>query len=154
MKVPFYRRKFIVNPQVQYFFAAISTFAAIGNLIFFVLASTLLKNKIVDEVQELDPQTKKIVMDVIKNFYSSLVTGVVIFNIFTILISFVLGVLLLNHIAGPIYAITKKINDHIEGREERTPIQLRKNDFFKELSEAINRLFEKINKEKEKPEKS
>ncbi len=147
MKKPLLRTRFIVNPRLQYMFAGMAAFISIGNLLFFVLASALLEKKVHEEIQSLDPEAKKFALIFIESVFNPLVQGVVVFNIFTILISFVLGAILLNHIAGPIYAITRQITQFLAGEPRRHPIKLRKHDFFKELSDAVNQLLEKVEKD-------
>lgn len=144
MKTQFLRTQFIVNPRLQYTFAGIVAIASLTNLIFFLTAITILENRASENLQSLDKDTKLFVASLIEDLLTPLVHGIIVFNIFTTLVSFILGAILLNHIAGPIYAITRQINHFLNGDSGRKPLTLRKHDFFKELSIAVNQLLDRL----------
>lgn len=59
------------------------------------------------------------------------------------------GIMVSHRIAGPVYRMIKFLDSLSEGNYERR-IKLRKRDELKDLAEAINRLVERLDKEKKK----
>jgi signal transduction histidine kinase len=124
---------------------------ALGNLAFFMLAHSMIEDKILIDAKSLDIQTQQFMTEYIKSMMSSFAQTVIVFNVFAILVSFILGVLLLNHIAGPAYAVKRHLDELAEGKQPQAPLKLRKYDFFVEVAESVNRLAAKIISDKKDP---
>lgn len=143
IKINTRRRNYVINPRLQYMVAGGFVIIAIFNLLFFVLAFTAMQNKAAEEVKSLDPATREVVLSYVQNISEPLMSSVIIFSLFTLLIAFGIGAMLLNHIAGPIYAIKKQIDEVLVDGNPRLPIVLRKHDFFSELADSVNKLLAK-----------
>lgn len=150
MKLKIHRRTFIINPRLQYFVSAVFGLVSVGNLVFFMFVHSKLEQKMSEEIKSLDPQSQQFLNEYIQGTMHSFYQTVIVFNIFAILVAFLLGALVLNHIAGPVYAIKKQLDDIVEGKELRAPLKLRKHDFFSEVAESVNRLAEKLSLYKNK----
>lgn len=150
MKLKIQRRTFIINPRLQYLVSAAFGLVSIGNLVFFMIVHSKLEQKIAEEIKSLDPQTQQFLIEYVQGTMKSFYQTVIIFNIFAILVAFLLGALVLNHIAGPVYAIKKQLDDIVDGKELRSPLKLRKHDFFSEVADSVNRLAEKLSLYKNK----
>jgi methyl-accepting chemotaxis protein len=74
-----------------------------------------------------------------------LLTSLLIFSIILAIVFLVWGVIYSHRIAGPLYKLRKWLQETstLEGALER-PVVFRKNDFFKEISSAVNEFIEKV----------
>lgn len=68
---------------------------------------------------------------------------VALFTSLTLVFLALVGILLSNRIAGPLYRVTRHLNDLAEGNASGE-IRLRDNDYFTELAEAANKVIRKI----------
>ncbi|OGS33505.1 MAG: hypothetical protein A2474_08725 [Elusimicrobia bacterium RIFOXYC2_FULL_34_12] len=82
-----------------------------------------------------DPKVVDRTKIVLPALITAAAVGVVLTGIF--------GLFFSHRLAGPAYKIQKTIEQHLQG-EKVNPIILRKNDEFKDLAEAINKLLVKF----------
>lgn len=127
--VKFYKRRWIVNYQVQFILIGYSLF-----LIFAVVGSQYLFQLLAFQKESGD-------LDTLQN------VRVIIYTAVTILFLIVLfyGFNLTNRIVGPIYRLKEHIDSVNQGKE-MAPFNVRKNDYFREIVEPYNELIKKIRK--------
>lgn len=150
MKLKIYRRKYIINPRLQYLISASFVFVSAGNLLFFIIVHSKLMQKMAEQIKSFEPPAQEFLTEYMRDVMNSFANTIIMFNIFTIFVAFILGAIVLNHIAGPAYAIKKQLDAIVDGSELRSPLKLRKHDFFVEVAESVNRLAEKLNLYKKK----
>jgi signal transduction histidine kinase len=153
MKNFFRRSTFIVNPKLQYFITGSFLTITLINLIFFIIAHSIIETKILNEAQSFDPQSQRYLVDYVSNMLASFKSVFILFSTFTMIIAFAIGSILLNHIAGPAYAIKKQLEDIVAGRKPRQPLILRKYDFFTDIADSVNALTDKLNLIKKEDDK-
>lgn len=127
--VKFYKRRWIVNYQVQYILIGYSIF-----LIFAVVGSQYLLQLLSfhggrDEIESLNSIRIIVYLAVAVLFLIILFYG---FN-------------LTNRIVGPIYRLKEHMEKLNKG-EDVKPFNVRKNDYFREIVEPYNELVKKIKK--------
>lgn len=145
------RKKYIINPKLQYLVPLIFAFTSFINLVFFIIANSVIKTKIITDAKSLDALSFDFLNQYVSGTMSTLAQAVIAFNVFSIIISFVLGSMLLNHIAGPIFAIKKQIDDMADGKKPQRVLKLRKYDFFTDVADSVNRLEGTLKLEKQDP---
>ncbi len=126
----FFKRQFVVMPQVQYIFIYYSLFVG---AIFFATGSAATA--------------------IVLKFASSDTSEVSLFgrneNILAVLLvvllisSMIFGLYLSNRIAGPIFRIMREMIK-VENIGDMKEISLRKDDFFQEVANAYNKLLRKL----------
>lgn len=126
--VKLYKRRWIVNYQVQFILIAYSLF-----LTFAVIASQLLLHLLALQNENLGPE-------------SVTVLRILIYVAVTILFLIILfyGFNLTNRIVGPIFRLKEHMDSINQGKTPK-PFSVRKNDYFKEIVAPYNKLIEKIN---------
>ena len=139
-----------MNRHLQFLVSAAFALVSGLNLVFFIVVFSKLKENLTDDISYLDSKTQSLINERIMsnlNFLGQLVIG---FNIFSIIIAFLIGSLFLNHIAGPVYAVQRILNEMAEGQKVEKHMVLRKYDFFNDLAQSLNRLIDKTNSENDK----
>ncbi len=142
------RKTFIINPRLQYFIPAFFGLTALCNLIFFILLHSIVKTKVLEDAKLLDPESQQFLIEYLKGLMESFAWHVIIFNIFVFLLTYGLGAIMLNNIAGPVYAIKRRLDELAAGVVPPAPLNLRKTDFFKDVAASVNRVADKIEAEK------
>ncbi len=120
------------------------------NLIFFIFAFSRFTNEVSRQATFLDPQAQSFILEHIQSKLTYFGQIVMAFNLFSLIVSFFLGILFLNHIAGPVYAAQKTIADMAQGKHIESRLVLRKFDFFTELADSVNLLIDKLKSERDK----
>lgn len=136
-------RKIVNDPKLQYGVAAFFVILGLINFIFFVVVLKVFENYLYREIDSLDDSTKKYLLSVLGEISNLVFYLTSIFGLFILCFSFLGGVLLLQHISGPAYALKKFMTEFHEGKKPRYPLTFRKYDFFSDLAELLNKLYEK-----------
>lgn len=125
--VKFYKRRWIVNYQVQFILIGYSLF-----LTFAVVASQMLLHLLALQAENIDAESLKFLR-------------IIIYMAVTILFLIILfyGFNLTNRVVGPIFRLKEHMDNMNQGKEI-TPFNVRKNDYFKEIVEPYNELIKKI----------
>lgn len=131
------------DPKLQYGIAAFFVILGLINFLFFVVLLKALESSIFREINSLDENTKKYLLAVFTEISGLVFYLTLIFGIFILCFSFLGGVLLLQHISGPAFALKKFMTEFANGEKPRYPLNLRKYDFFSDLAQLANRLYEK-----------
>ncbi|HPI39323.1 MAG TPA: hypothetical protein PLJ21_00870 [Pseudobdellovibrionaceae bacterium] len=136
----FNRRTVVIDPKLQ--FGIVSFFVGLSliNIIFFYVAIQLSKNKIIETILSLDPDAQNIMMNSFITQSDILIYSIKMFSVFSLLLAVIMGVVLLNHVAGPAYAIKKFLEELLRGDMTRVPLKFRKYDFFTDISDLLNQL--------------
>ena len=139
------RRKFIIDKRFQFHFVIYCLFISLimaglfGLVLYFshnnmALLSKLVQNGEFDSATSLMLWNKKMI----------LITFVVVF--FINLMAYFLGGIIFSHkVAGPIYKAKLTI-DKLTSGEDVSAIQFRKDDYFKDLEQALNGLISKLSR--------
>lgn len=145
-------RKVVNDPKLQYGIAAFFVVLGLINFLFFVVVLHVLETSLFREINSLDDGSKKFLISAFSEISDLVFRLTLIFGVFILCFSFLGGVLLLQHISGPAYAIKKFMTEFLEDKKPRYPLILRKYDFFSDLAVLANRLYEKyeVNKSKDK----
>lgn len=125
--VKFYKRRWIVNYQVQFILIGYSLF-----LIFAVVGSQYLFQLLAFQKETGDADTLQNVR---------IITYVAVVAMFLIVLFY--GFNLTNRIVGPIYRLKAHMDGINEGKEVR-PFNVRRNDYFREIVEPYNEILKKI----------
>lgn len=136
-------RKIVNDPKLQYGVAAFFVILGLINFIFFVVILKVFESYLYREIASLDDTTKKYLLAVVSEISNLVFYLTSVFGLFILCFSFLGGVLLLQHISGPAYALKKFMTEFYEGKKPRYPLSLRKYDSFSELAELANKLYEK-----------
>ncbi len=145
-KTSIFNRQIINDPKLQ--FGVTSFFVILGlvNFSFFIILFKLLEARILEEINQLDEVHKKYFLLVFNGLSSFVFQSAVVFGIFVIVFSIVGGILILQHISGPSFAIKRFLSDLAEDRKPRYPLKFRKYDFFNDHADLLNQLYEKYEK--------
>ncbi|MBL7671489.1 MAG: hypothetical protein JNM39_13470 [Bdellovibrionaceae bacterium] len=148
----FFRRQVVVNSKLQY--GVVSFFVCLSciNIIFFLFAYWLSQKQIVDGLMGLDGPEQLYALDLLQKQGAAFFRASAMFSLFSVSLSIVLGLVLLNHIAGPAYVVEQYIETWLRGEApKRHPLKFRKHDFFYTLAEKISALYDKIHEGKNNP---
>jgi hypothetical protein len=136
-------RKIVNDPKLQYGIAGFFVVLGLINFMFFVIVLKIFESKLYTEINALDSETSKYMIAVLKEISSLVIYTTSVFGVFILSFSFLGGILLLQHISGPIFALKKFMTEFLEGNKPRYPLSLRKYDFFNDLADLTNKLYEK-----------
>lgn len=136
-------RKIVNDPKLQYGIAGFFVVLGLINFMFFVIVLKIFESKLYTEINALDSETSKYMIAVLKEISSLVMYTTSVFGVFILSFSFLGGILLLQHISGPIFALKKFMSEFLEGKKPRYPLSLRKYDFFNDLADLTNKLYEK-----------
>ncbi len=136
----FKRKKVVVDPKLQ--FGIVSVFMGITmvNISFFMISIYFFQKNIMVDTLSLDENTQKTIFSLFFHESEKLVNKTIIFSILSLSFSSILGVVLLNRVAGPIYLIKRFLEEMLKEDFSRAPIKLRNSDFFSEIGDLINQL--------------
>lgn len=143
-----FNRKIINDPKLQYGISIFFVSFGLVNFIFFIVVLKVCESKLVSEINTLDSATSRYLNQIIIEISNLLFNILSLFGIFTLSISFVAGILLLQHISGPVFAFKKFLSDVLEGKPSRYPLHLRNHDFFSDLADLVNKIYEKFELDK------
>ena len=132
------RTAFVVSKRLQYSFLAIQLVCALiaFGVVFFAADSVLASVKPI--VGSVGTQGKALMQDASRSLRLTIFCA----GAFVIVMMILWGLVTLQKVTGPLYRLYWHMQD--DAREGRlTPVYFRKNDFFKDLSEAYNYLVEK-----------
>jgi hypothetical protein len=136
-------RKIINDPTLQYGVTAFFSALVIINVAFFSIIFKMLESKLLNEINQLDESQKKYFLAIFNDLSQVAFYSILGFGAFMIIFSIFGGILLLQHISGPSYAIKKFLTD-LQGNEKpRYPLKFRRHDFFNEHAELLNKVYEK-----------
>lgn len=138
-----FNRKIINDPKLQYGISIFFVSFGIINFIFFIVVLKVCESKLISEINTLDLETSRYLNQIIIELSNLLFYILSLFGIFTLSLSLVAGILLLQHISGPVFAFKKFLSEILEGKPSRYPIHLRKYDFFSDLADLVNKIYEK-----------
>ena len=127
--VKFYKRKLIVNYQVQMILTAYSLF-----LVFAVVGSQYLLQLLAFQINDSDMES-----------FLALRFTIYFAVIVLFLIILFYGFNLTNRIVGPVYRLKYHMESINLGQDPK-PFSVRKNDYFKEIVEPYNEIIKKIKK--------
>lgn len=136
-------RKIVNDPKLQYGIAGFFVALGLINFLFFVIVLKIFESKLYAEINALDAETSKYLIVVLKEISSLVTYTTSVFGVFILCFSFLGGILLLQHISGPVFALKKFMSEFLDGKQPRYPLSLRKYDFFNDLAELTNKLYEK-----------
>ena len=136
-------RKIVNDPKLQYGIAGFFVALGLINFLFFVIVLKIFESKLYTEINALDAETSKYLIVVLKEISSLVMYTTSVFGVFILSFSFLGGILLLQHISGPVFALKKFMSEFLDGKQPRYPLSLRKYDFFNDLAELTNKLYEK-----------
>ncbi len=135
---PWYKRRYIINPQMQFkivfFLAGIATVAAI--LICVVAYERLITLGSLFNSSLIPPAA---LPEAFKMLANSLMIRLGIIVILMILVFGITGILLTHRIAGPIWKLERNLKKFLAG-EDIPPIGFRRSDEFRELPRLVNEL--------------
>ena len=139
----FFKRKFIVLPQLQWGMAkSISAFGTIliiefSALYYFVLSKMTkdIKVDIIEQCQEYMYLT----LEFSRSIYLLITIG---FSLAAMITLLVWAILFSHKFAGPLYRIQKVLKDHLDGNPTHE-IVIRKGDFTAELADIANEIIKK-----------
>lgn len=147
-------RKIVNDPKLQYGIAGFFVALAALNFIFFVAVLKIFEAKLYAEITNLDEASSKYLHAILSEISNLVLSLTSLFGIFILCFSFLGGILLLQHISGPVYALKKFLTEFHEGKKPRYPLVLRKYDFFTDVADLVNKLYEKYElKDKNNSEK-
>lgn len=145
MNKPIYsiRTNYIINPAFQYRFILYFIFIGLISLGIFYAANLFFFRKLMAEGFQLGLPATHVYFQLLNSQKTLmnqifLITSVIFFFVISLI-----GVFISHRIAGPIYKMTKSLNQ-ISNINDLNEIHFRKRDFFKELSEAFNRFSSRI----------
>jgi hypothetical protein len=147
-------RQIINDPKLQY--GIVSFFVVLGalNFAFFVIILKMVESKMLVEINLLEENARKYFLVIFNDLADVVFKSTLAFGGFVVLFSFIGGVLLLQHISGPSYAIKKFLSDLKTNSNPRYPLKLRKHDFFNEHADLLNQVYEKYELNKNKSDNS
>lgn len=143
-----FSRKIINEPKLQYGVTAFFSALTFVNVAFFVIIFKLLENKILTEINQLEDSQKKYFLAIFTELSQMTFYSILVFSAFMILFSIFGGILLLQHISGPSYAIKKFLSDLQSSSKPRYPLKFRRHDFFNEHADLLNKVYEKYEMDK------
>ena len=143
----YHRKKYIINPKFQYFmlgFSLFQSFVTIG--IIYVLNMRFFDNfKLMG--QQANIPENHIYFQFLKE-QQTYMSHALVEVCLLISASLIVSVVVLSHRnAGPIYRITKHMNEISDGKE-LSDVHFRKKDFFPELAQTFNRMGHKLKRNK------
>jgi methyl-accepting chemotaxis protein len=140
MKKGFRRRKYLINKPLQFIYSGITIYLlligiiVVGITTYYITLDTILS--------QLEAQGGLLqAYEIVRSINSLIAKRVGILLLTVMVFAFILAVYYLHRLAGPVYRIEKTLNDMAEGKEV-SPVVLRKQDFFKSLAEALNKIIE------------
>jgi hypothetical protein len=143
LEVIFKRRKIVINPRLQY--GVVSFFLGLSclNVFFFVFAYWLSQEQIMSGFDGLGGPEQIYALDILRRQSAAFYRSAFYFSMFSLSVSFALGLILLNHIAGPAFAIKKYVDSLTQGiKPDRHPLKFRKHDFFYEVAESLSEYYQ------------
>lgn len=135
-----FNRKIINDPKLQYGIVGFFVGLALVNLTFIITLLSIFKSRFLTDIEALDESSRIYMHTIVESWSPVLLSSILMFGGFIIIFSFVCGLFILQHIAGPIYVVKKYLQQTLEGRAERKPIHLRKYDFLADVAELINKI--------------
>lgn len=138
-----FSRKIINDPKLQYGVTAFFSALTIINIAFFIIIFKFLEKKIFDEINQLDESQKKYFLAIFNELSQMTFYSILVFSAFMILFSIFGGILLLQHISGPSFAIKKFLSDLQSNSKPRYPLKFRRHDFFNDHADLLNKIYEK-----------
>ena len=136
-------RKVINDPKLQFGITGFFVLLGFLNFAFFSIILRVYESRIMRELVGLDPVTSKYLQSVIGEISNTVFIAATFFGLFVLIFSFFAGILLLQHISGPSYALKRFLGDLLEDKKPRYPLKLRKYDFFSNQADLANKLYEK-----------
>ncbi len=142
-KKKYKRRHYLINRSIQFTYAGIAIYLLligiilVGSFTYYITLNTIL-NQLQLENQLIDAYK------IVSSINSIILKRIGILFFALILLVFILEILFLHRIAGPLYRIEKTLNDIADGKKVEF-IKLRKKDFLKPLANSVNKVIEKIN---------
>ena len=134
------RRSTVIHPKFQYTIIGFNLVLAVIAVAIFYVENMILFSKFTDpSVLPPDP--------VIQEFLTDERRAVNIVFLITSLFVFasmiIGGLILSNRVAGPVYHVQKFIEKYLDGTE-KGPLKFRRQDFFPELAESVNRFIARV----------
>ena len=139
------RRQIVINPKLQYGVVGFFVLMSVINILFFLTAIHFSQKNMIEAIDGLQGAQQRYMLEVFIRQSESLLRASLIFTGFSLVLSVVLGVTMLNHIAGPAYAIKRYVDSLLKGEPIRHPLKLRKYDFFYDTAESLSKISEKYN---------
>jgi methyl-accepting chemotaxis protein len=136
----FKRRQVVINPQLQYGIVGFFIFLSLINISFFLAAIYFSQNSLMETILSLDESAQKVLLGAYIEQSKNLLMACIYFSLFSLCLAVIMGVVLLNHVAGPAYAIKKFLEGMLSGDMTRAPLHFRKHDFFSDISELLNKV--------------
>lgn len=137
-----YRRQIVVNAKLQYgvvaFFVGLSSI----NIAFFLTAYWLSQRQLSEALKGLSGVDQQFAMDILEKQGESFFRASALFSLFSLCLSIILGIVLLNHIAGPVFAIKQYLDARLSGSVARHPLKFRKHDYFYEVADSLTKVFD------------
>lgn len=138
MKVVNQRKNFIINPKLQYSFLAFSLVMSLVSISIFYLATLYLFWRFEQAGYSVGIPEGHIFYRFIDNQRSVMNTILLIAAPIITLVTCYTGIKFSHRVAGPIYRLTKHLED-LNGTNELKEVRFRKKDFFGELQNEFNK---------------
>lgn len=141
------KKNILIHPTLQREFALLM-FVTIFSAGFFVVG--IIHFTLNDLIRGLpDRVPKALLQTIIEDAGSRMALSSLAIIFFAVIVAGVFAILFLHRIAGPVYRFHKTIADLADGKSPEK-IKIRKNDFFVETEEEINRLIDTLDKDRNK----
>jgi methyl-accepting chemotaxis protein len=133
------RKSLIVDKPLQY--RIISLVVGSGTVICLItiFGLYLLFQRMMAALSQVDPDSEATIQ--VLTQFNAMTLLFIVLAIVAIAWSYVSALYLSNRIAGPIYNISKVLDDHSQG-DRSSRVTLRKADFFQPLAERVNRMLD------------
>ena len=137
------KRRYIVNPKVQFTIMGVMIFVAMASTIAFYIAQGIFFDQFSSIADGLHyPATHPFRQFIItqKGIFSTFFVYATLANLVLIAL---MGMFLSHRIVGPVFRITNSLEAIVKG-DASAQITIRKNDCFQELPIAINKAMDKV----------
>lgn len=131
------RRNFLINPRFQFRFAFVMASWVIGLSLAFPLVLSEALTAITDLLVR-DPRGPEVAQ--ILAAKQEILRALVIFEVLSVLVIFVLGVFLSHRIAGPLYKLNMYLRESARTGRLKPNLQFRSGDNFQELAQSYNEM--------------
>jgi hypothetical protein len=135
------RTKLLINPRFQYSVMGYSIFVFLILITILYLSNAQFFNIFIDQARQLGIPENHVFYKFINEQKRIMNKVFLIGGSLSFLVIFFGGLYLSNKVAGPLYRLTKFLNERQQG--DQTQLKFRKGDYFLEVQDAINKYLNK-----------
>jgi hypothetical protein len=150
MRPPVHRRKFIIYPQFQYAILAANIILLFCTFMFIFIITQNNFNYLYGLGTDLRLTSDHIYFRFLDHHAGTLFRALGLSAVITMIFSTFVTIMLSHRLAGPVVRLREHLKRYAQTGEYH-PLSFRKNDFFSDLPEVVNKALETHEEKKNKP---